>query len=106
MRKNRVGQRLVLPDIKPKKTKAIKEVKLKEPREIRPSTIDIICVDCEAVRTIKPQDAFQVKRCVACQTEYRREQRRHYKKNQVGNLREEVKRLKEKCGEGETKEQE
>ena len=37
--------------------------------------VTIKCCDCGAERKIKPQDAFQVKRCVACQKLYRNARR-------------------------------
>jgi hypothetical protein len=40
-----------------------------------PHTTTVKCMDCGAERTIKVQDAFQVKRCVECQKEYRRRRR-------------------------------
>jgi len=33
-------------------------------------TITISCIDCWTTREIKPQDAFQVKRCVPCQKKH------------------------------------
>lgn len=41
--------------------------------------ITINCCDCGEERIIKVQDAFQVKRCVACQKIYRAAQRRKTK---------------------------
>jgi hypothetical protein len=38
--------------------------------------ITIYCRDCSTPREIKPQDAFQVKRCVPCQKKYTNDQRR------------------------------
>lgn len=38
--------------------------------------VTIYCVDCWNAREIKPQDVFQVKRCVPCQKKYATEQRR------------------------------
>lgn len=38
--------------------------------------VRIACVDCGETRVIKSQDAFQVKRCEACTTEYRKANRR------------------------------
>lgn len=38
-------------------------------------TIIINCADCEKKRRIKPQDAFQVKRCISCQKKYRNKRR-------------------------------
>jgi len=37
--------------------------------------VSIRCIDCGAERLIKPQDAFQVKRCVDCQHTYRKAKR-------------------------------
>src|SRR5690606_14412864 len=37
--------------------------------------VTIKCCDCGAERKIKPQDTFQVKRCVACQKLYRNARR-------------------------------
>jgi len=38
--------------------------------------VTIYCYDCLAPREIKPQDVFQVKRCVPCQKKYSNEQRK------------------------------
>lgn len=40
-------------------------------------TVTIICIDCGDERVIKPQDAFQVKRCVACQKIHRSSARKN-----------------------------
>ena len=47
-------------------------------------TIVINCSDCGKKRRIKPQDAFQVKRCVSCQKKHRNKLRaeRHKQKAQ------------------------
>lgn len=37
--------------------------------------VTIKCCDCGAERVVKPQDVFQVKRCVACQKLYRNARR-------------------------------
>lgn len=44
-------------------------------KEKKASTVDIKCIDCGATRTIKVQDAFQVKRCMDCQSKYRKARR-------------------------------
>jgi hypothetical protein len=43
-------------------------------------TIVIKCIDCQAERTIKPQDVFQVKRCPTCQKVSRNKARAQYRK--------------------------
>lgn len=53
------------------------EVEVVEPAETKPAktakpkTVIINCVDCDAEREIKVQDAFQVKRCKECQKKHR-----------------------------------
>jgi DNA-directed RNA polymerase subunit RPC12/RpoP len=42
--------------------------------------ITINCVDCGVKRTIKPQDVFQVKRCLDCQKKFRNAQRSEKRK--------------------------
>lgn len=66
-----------------KKEKKEKVVKVKEPKVTH---VDINCSDCGAVRNIKIQDRFQVKRCVECQDIFRKEQRKEYRKNRIKNL--------------------
>jgi len=51
--------------------------------------IEIQCCECGTARMIKPQDAFQVKRCVPCQRTYRINldaQRRRAKKAGGGTI--------------------
>lgn len=51
--------------------------------------IEIICCECSTPRMIKPQDAFQVKRCAPCQRSYRIKldaQRRKAKKAGGGTI--------------------
>jgi ribosomal protein S27E len=62
----------------------------KAPKEPKPKTTEIACVDCGERRTIATQDAFQVRRCVACQAEYRKEQRKQYRKNRIRGLQERI----------------
>lgn len=57
------------------------------------NTVEIVCVDCQATRTIAKQEAFQVKRCVSCQEAYRKEQRKVYRKNRMLNLKTRVQLL-------------
>jgi ribosomal protein L16/L10AE len=52
-------------------------------------TTKIACMDCGQERTIKVQDAFQVKRCATCQTKFRRKldaQRRKAKRAIIGTI--------------------
>lgn len=49
-------------------------------------TIVIDCVDCGKKRRIKPQDAFQVKRCISCQKKHRNKLRaKRYKQKAQEN---------------------
>lgn len=41
----------------------------------RKKTTSVVCCECGAIRTIAVQDAFQVKRCVACQKKHRTKKR-------------------------------
>lgn len=41
----------------------------------RKKTTTVACCDCGSIRTIAVQDAFQVKRCVACQKKHRTKKR-------------------------------
>lgn len=56
---------------------------------VRGKTVTIKCCDCGAERIIKPQDAFQVKRCVDCQKKYRRKKQAENRKKK--KLKEEKK---------------
>ena len=47
----------------------------KKPTPPPPRFTTIKCIDCGADREIHVQDAFQVKRCVACQKKYRNAKR-------------------------------
>jgi len=59
-------------------------------------TVTIKCADCGAERIIKPQDEFQVKRCVACQKKHRNKQRAEKRKqaNQL-SMEQRVAKLKQ-----------
>jgi Zn-finger protein len=57
------------------------------------TTVDIQCIDCGATRTIGKGEAFQVKRCVACQEVHRKQLRKEYRKNRLKRLVERVQAL-------------
>lgn len=66
---------------------------LKEPPKPKEPVPQIIikCADCGAERSVKPQDAFQVKRCKICQKAHRDARRRELEKirrERIKNLRE------------------
>lgn len=62
-------------------------------KTITVKTIDIICVDCGAIRTIAKGEAFQVKRCEACQAIHKKILRKEYRKNRVAGLKERITHL-------------
>lgn len=63
-----------LPDDKLQVKESRKSV-IKEQERKRTHT-EIKCCDCGAIRTIKVQDAFQVKRCTTCQNRFRNTRRK------------------------------
>lgn len=58
-----------------------------------PSLTTIECVDCGAKRIIAKQEAFQVKRCVACQKLYSKERRKQYRKARIQALKDTIEAL-------------
>jgi len=55
---------------------------------------NITCVDCGTVREVATQDAFQVKRCKACQKRHRSRQRRLARKEKMYALQAEILKLR------------
>lgn len=52
--------------------------------------VTIRCQDCGAERLIKPQDRFQVKRCVACQEAHRRARKAARRRAKRAKMQEQV----------------
>ena len=54
---------------------------------VKPTTFEIKCVDCGAMREVAVQDVFQVKRCITCQRKYRNHKRaERIKAKKVANV--------------------
>ena len=69
------------------KTKAALRAAPKPPKvKLAPKLVDIKCVDCGAMRTVKPQDVFQVKRCVGCQSKHRLLRRQAHAKGEENTV--------------------
>lgn len=83
------------PLVKPIDTTVIKTetTKAAATKDITPKTVDIVCCDCQAIRTIPKGEAFQVKRCKVCQVKHAKELRKVYRKNKVRGLKERVLKL-------------
>lgn len=62
----------------------------RKPKEAKETHITIQCCDCPATRVIKVQDRHQVKRCEKCQAEFRKVQRRGYRKNRIKAMQEQI----------------
>jgi len=71
--------------------KATKEAKPKPPK-----FVDVVCVECGAVRTVGRGDVFQVKRCVECQEKHKKDLRRGYRKARLGKLKNRIQELEDK----------
>jgi hypothetical protein len=73
-----IGDTYTTPDTKEPQNPPTPEPAAPKPPKV--TTVDIVCVDCGATRTIGKGEAFQVKRCEPCQLKHRKALRKQYRK--------------------------